>query len=246
MDSGGLWHRVATLTASDGGPGDSFGYSVSLSGDTVVVGARYADPGSTYVQGAAYAFDRDRGGPDVWGQGARLTAADGAAEDKFGWSVSLSGDTAVVGAPYAHVSGNADQGAAYVFSRNQGGAHVWGQVGKLTRAGGAAEDWFGWAVSVNGSRAVVGAPGVDVGSDQNEGAVYLFGRSGGTWGPSGTLTAADGAEGDNFGFSVSASGGTVVVGACLADIGPMGDQGAAYVYAVSSRVYLPVVVRNHT
>ena len=99
MDAGGLWHPMATLTAADGGPGDSFGYSVSLSGDTVVVGARNADPGGTYVQGAAYVFDRDRGGPDVWGQGARLTAADGAAEDKFGWSVSLSGDTAVVGAP---------------------------------------------------------------------------------------------------------------------------------------------------
>jgi hypothetical protein len=244
MDPGGLWHRMATLTATDGEFGDSFGHSVSLSGDTAVVGARYAGPGGSYRRGAAYIFDRDQGGPDMWGQVAWLTAADGAAIDMFGWSVSLSGDTAVIGAPSADVSEGQDRGAAYVFDRDRGGANAWGQDAKLSRAGGAAEDCFGWSVSVDGSRAVVGAPGVDVGTDQNKGAAYVFDRSGSTWGPSSTLTAADGAMGDNFGSSVSASGGTVIAGAYLADIGPMVDQGAAYVYAVSFRVYLPVVVRN--
>lgn len=248
MDSGGLWHRVATLTASDGGPGDSFGYSVSLSGDTVVVGARNADPLGIYLRGAAYIFDRNNGGPDAWDQVARLTASDGAAEDRFGWSVALSGDTAVVGAPFADVSGSWNQGAAYVFSRNHGGANAWGQEAKLTRTAGAAEDWFGGSVGVSGDMAVVGAPGVDPGGKINEGVVHLFTRSGATWSASNTLTAADGATGDNFGFSVAASGDTLIAGACLADIGPMIDQGAAYVYADSGTliyIYLPLVMRTH-
>ncbi len=245
MDLSGIWHRVATLTASDGGTGDSFGYSVSLNGDTVVIGARNADPLGVYLRGAAYVFERNYGGPDAWDQVVRLTASDGASGDRFGYSVALSGDTAVIGAPFADVSGIFDQGAAYVFSHNQGGANAWGQQAKLTRYAGLAEDWFGGSVGVSGDKAVVGAPGVDPVGSTNQGEAYLFTRSGSTWSVSNTLTAADGKMGDNFGFSVAASGNTLIIGSCLADIGPMVDQGAAYVYDIGGLpIYLPLVMNK--
>ncbi len=111
---------------------------MSVAGDTAVVGASGADVGGRGDQGAAYVFYRDQGGADAWGQVGKLTAADGAAGDGLGDSVSVDGDTAVVGAGEADVGGNDDQGAAYVFYRNQGGADAWGQVAKLTAPDGAA------------------------------------------------------------------------------------------------------------
>jgi FG-GAP repeat len=116
------WQRIegqlAKLIAADGATGDYFGYSVSASGDTAVVGARDAHVGSNADQGAAYVFSRDLGGADAWGQAAKLTATDGAAEDRFGVSVSISGDTTVVGA-IANVGPNVDQGTAYVYLLTQ-------------------------------------------------------------------------------------------------------------------------------
>ena len=132
-----LQAQLTKLTAADGAYDDRFGTSVSLSGDTVVVGAHTANVGGNADQGAAYVFYRNQGGPDAWGQVVKLTAVDGAAGDNFGLSVSLSGDTVVVGAFYANVGGNVDQGAAYVFYRDQGGPDAWGQVAKLTAADGA-------------------------------------------------------------------------------------------------------------
>jgi hypothetical protein len=116
-DAGGpsAWGEVAKLTAADGQPDDFFGCSVSASGDAVAAGARGAAEGSNPSQGAAYIFYRNEGGPDSWDQAARLTADDGGAFDGFGWSVSVSGDTAVAGAPEAGVDGNDEQGAAYVY-----------------------------------------------------------------------------------------------------------------------------------
>jgi len=168
------WGQVAKLTAADGAAGDCLGSSVSVSGDTAVVGAQDANVGGNNSQGTAYVFYRDQGGADAWGQVAKLTAADGGANDNFGASVSVSGDTAVVGAHAADIGGNDDQGAAYVFHRNQGGADAWGKVAKLTAADGAADDWFGQSISVSGDTAVVGAMLADVGGNVNQGAAYVF------------------------------------------------------------------------
>jgi hypothetical protein len=76
--------EVAKLTADDGAEGDIFGYSVAISGDTLVVGAPWADVGGVYDQGAAYLFSRNQGGVDAWGQVAKLTADEGATGDYFG------------------------------------------------------------------------------------------------------------------------------------------------------------------
>ena len=155
-----------------------------------------------------------------WGQQAELTASDGVAADQFGWAVSVSQDTAVVGA----VSENASQGAAYVSVRS--GAS-WSQQQKLTASDGAAEDFFGFAVAVSGDTAVVGAWHKTIASENERGAAYVFVRSGGVWTQQQELTASDGAAGDGFGYSVSISGDTAVVGAP----GRNGGLGAAYIFA---------------
>jgi hypothetical protein len=225
------WGQVAKLTAADGAEMDEFGYSVSVDGDTAVVGADFADAGGNANQGAAYVFYRDQGGLGAWGQVAKLTAVDGAAFDWFGYSVSVSGEAAVVGALMADVGGNANQGAAYVFYRDQGGADAWGQAAKLTAADGASNDQFGKSVSVDGDTALVGAKYADIGADQ--GAAYVFYRDQGglgAWGQVAKLTAADGAAGDQFGFYVSVSGDTAVVGAPYADFLYGANAGAAYVF----------------
>jgi hypothetical protein len=105
---------------------------VSISGGTVVVGAHQDYPPAESSSGSAYIFGRDQGGADAWGQVAKLTASDGASGDEFGISVSISGDTVVVGSPNDDDNGRSS-GSAYVFGRDQGGAGAWGQVAKTDR-----------------------------------------------------------------------------------------------------------------
>jgi uncharacterized protein (TIGR03437 family) len=211
--SGGVWSQQQELTAPDGRASEAFGVSVSVSGDTAVIGAYNTDSD----RGAAYVFVRSGG---VWSQQQKLTAADGAASDQFGLSVSVSGDTAVVGA----LGKNANRGAAYVFSRSGG---VWSQQQELTASDGVTGDWFGSSVSVDGDTIIIGAEDKTVNSASQQGAAYLFVQSGGIWNQQQELTASDGAPNDIFGSSVSVSGDTAAIGA--EDAGG-GVQGAAYVF----------------
>jgi cysteine-rich repeat protein len=175
-------------------------------------------------EGAAYPLVID----PLFTEVKKLSASDGAAGDLFGFSVSISGDTVVVGALRDDIGPNADQGSAYVFERNMGGADMWGEVKKLSASDGAADDRFGISVSISGDTVVVGA----VGDDSFRGSAYVFERNMGgadMWGEVKKLSASDGAAGDLFGFSVSISGDTVVVGAFGDDIGPNADQGSAYI-----------------
>jgi len=149
----------------------------------------------------------------------KLTASDGAANDNFGQSVAFSGSTAVVGAYHADIGGNIDQGAAYVFNRQEGG---WVEAQKLTAGDGAAFDAFGWSVAISGSTIVIGA----IGDNDSQGGAYVFNRQGGSWVEVQKLTASDGAANDDFGESVAISGSTIVIGA----IGDNDFQGAAYVF----------------
>ena len=215
------WGQVKKLTANDGVSGDLFGISISVAGNVALVGA-YA-PWSH--MGAAYVFERNAGGTNAWGQVRKLTAADGSADDRFGFSVSMAGDVALVGAYKADLPGKIDTGAAYVFERDAGGTNVWGQVRKLTAADGATEDWFGVSVSVAGDAALVGA----YGKDSYTGAAYVFERNAGStnvWGQVRKLTANDGTAEDRFGVSVSVMGDVALVGA----YGKDSYTGAAYVF----------------
>ncbi len=170
----------------------------------------------------------------VWTQQPELTASDGAMLDEFGWSVAVSGGTAIVGA-YGHTVGsNADQGAAYVFVQS---GTTWTQQAELTASDGAAGDSFGYSVAVSGGTAVVGAPTHLIGDNVDQGAAYVFVQSGTTWTQQQELTASDGAGGDEFGSSVAVSGGTAVVGAYAHTVGSNADQGAAYVFVQSGTTW---------
>ena len=228
------------LTASDGASGDEFATSVSLSadGNTALIGAVNALVGNNSAQGAAYVFVRSGG---TWSLLQKLTASDSAANDNFGISVSLSADgsTALIGAFYATVGGHTFQGAAYVFVLSGG---TWSQQ-KLTASDGAANDNFGLRVSLSadGSTALIGANNAKVDGNANQGAAYVFVRSGGTWSQVEKLTASDGAANAYFGYSVSLSGdgSTALIGAYAAKVGSNANQGAAYVFVLSDGTWSP-------
>ena len=168
---------------------------------------------------------------DPWIQQAELTASDGAAPDIFGQSIAASGSTVVVGAPQRTVGSNSTQGAAYVFVQSGG---IWSQQAELTASDGTAFDQFGSSVALDGGTIVVGARGRTVGSNNSQGAVYLFTQSGASWSQQAELTASDGQINDYFGSSIAANGGTIVVGAPgHAATGSNNAQGAAYIFTLS-------------
>ncbi len=166
--SGKTWSQQAELSASDAVAGDIFGGSVALSGSTGVVGAPNHTVNSNSSQGAAYVFAQSG---TTWSQQAELTSSNGAPGDDFGISVAISGGTLLVGAWSKTVGSNASQGAAYVFAQS---GTTWSQQAELTASDGGADDYFGFAVAVSGSTAVVGANGHTVGSNPDQGAAYVF------------------------------------------------------------------------
>jgi hypothetical protein len=163
-----------------------------------------------------------------WPQRGVLLAPDGAEGDDFGAAVALVGNTALVGAPNASVGGAPLQGAAYVFTLE---GPYWTFQAKLTAADGDKLDAFGYAVGLNGTTAVIGTPGKEAvfGSD-NQGAVYVFNGSGNSWSQQAILRAADGVEGDLFGYSVSLENNNVLVGSPGADIYGIENRGTAYLF----------------
>ncbi|MBI4578417.1 MAG: Ig-like domain repeat protein, partial [Planctomycetes bacterium] len=208
------WAEVQTLIRSDAGNYEYFGNSVAIDGDTIVVGAYNDDVGSNDDQGSAYTFVRQG---DSWRPSAQVAASDGAADDYFGNSVAVDGDTLVVGAKEK----SNGRGAAYVFARNQGGADNWGQVKKLTASDGAGGDYFGTSVAIDGDTIVVGANNID--------AAYVFARNRGgsdQWGEVKKITTSDGASVQYFGTSVAVEGDTIAVGAERKS----SNRGAAYLY----------------
>ena len=189
--------QTAKLTASDGAASDYFGYSVAISGDTVVVGAYYDDIGANTDQGSAYVFVKPESGWADMTQTAKLTASDGAASDYFGSSVAISGDTVVVGAYYDDIGANADQGSAYVFVKPASGWADMTQTAKLTASDGAADDYFGNSVAISGDTVVVGAYDDDIGSNTDQGSAYVFVKPANGWADmtqTAKLTASDGAQ----------------------------------------------------
>jgi uncharacterized protein (TIGR03437 family) len=221
--NGVTWTQQQKLTANDGAASDLFGFAVALSGDTVAAGVPNDAIGANGRLGSVYIFTRSGA---TWTQQPKLTADDGAANDLFGVSLALSGDTMVAGARGDTIGTNDEQGSAYVFTRN--GA-TWTQRQKLTASDGAAGDFFGAAVALSGDTIVVGAVYDTIGVKGNQGSAYVYTLIG-SWVPQQKLTASDGAANDYFGVAVALSGDTVVVGAYSDTIGANDEQGSAYVF----------------
>ena len=263
--------QQAYLKASNTGAGDLFGHSVAVSGDTVVVGALGEDAIATGVNGtvdesasmagAAYVFVRSG---TTWSQQAYLKASNTGAGDWFGYSVAVSGDTVVVGAPLEDgsatgVNGTAaegapDSGAAYVYLRS---GTTWSQQAYLKASNTGWYDYFGWSVAVSGSTVLVGsinedgsATGVNgtvTDGARGSGAAYVFVRSGTAWSQQAYLKAHQVTPDDQFGTSVAVSGDTLVVGAPYDDGSATGvngtvdegtpQAGAAYVFVRSGTTW---------
>jgi len=215
------WTQQQVLTTTDAAEG-SFGCSVSVSGDTAVIGAGETIVDNQPSTGAVYVFVRNG---TTWDLQQELKASDGEISDGFGCSVAVNGDTVVIGASGRAVSKVPAPGVVYIFVRNSG---VWTQQQEISAADGAASDFFGGAVAVNADTAVVGAWGKEVGTHLEQGAAYVFVRSGGVWTQQQEITE-NGAAGDLFGRSVAVTGNTVVIGA-PGKSNPHVNQGAAYVF----------------
>ncbi|MBN1674846.1 MAG: DUF2341 domain-containing protein, partial [Kiritimatiellae bacterium] len=221
--NGSAWVQQAKLTASDGAWGDYFGCSVSLDGDCALIGA-YSDDDLGIYCGAAYVFEWNG---TNWVQTAKLTAADGEAYDRFGTSVSLDADRAVVGADGEAQKG-ANAGAAYVFKRV---GSTWTQEAKLTASHGTANDYFGKSVALDGDVALIGADntlaaGVD--------GAYVFRRIGTAWVEEANLSRWDGTGDAHFGCAVSVAGDVALIGSHADQ-----SNGGAYVFRRDGSEWAP-------
>jgi len=163
--TGTSWAQEAKLLASDGAAVDLFGRSVSISGDYAVVGA-YFDDDNGSNSGSAYVFKRTGAS---WAQEAKLLPSDGAASDWFGITVSISGEYTVAGA-YGDDDNGSSSGSAYLFKRT---GTSWTEEAKLLLSDGAADDNFGYSVSISGDYAFVGLSGDDDNGD-GSGSAYVY------------------------------------------------------------------------
>lgn len=222
--NGTEWEQQAELFAGDTIPGDRFGWSVAIDGETIIVGAVGNFNESLSRGGSAYIFVR---GDTGWIQQGKLTASDGGPVDRYGVSVDVDGGTAIIGSYGNDTTVGTDAGAAYIFVRS--GAS-WSLQSKLTASDAAPSDWLGISVAIDRNTAIVGAFGEDTGSVFS-GAAYVFVRSGISWSEQAKLTASDAASGDWFGFSVAIDGDTALVGGSDYD---NGAPGSAYLYKFSS------------
>jgi hypothetical protein len=214
----GLWSQHVKLTPAVRSSEARFGRSVSISGNTIAIGAEL-DPEVSTNAGAAYVFDNVGG---VWIEQAKLLPVDLAQGDRFGTSVALSGDYLLVGSPRDDDRGS-NSGSAYVFKREISG---WEQKAKLTALDGAGNDQFGFCCAMDGEYAVIGAWQ----DNNNTGAAYVFKRDGESWTQQAKLTASDGAPGDYFGsWWIGISGDYVVAGA-LEDDDLGTNSGSAYIF----------------
>lgn len=252
---GNNWTLADTLRAQNQGDSDRFGFSVSLDGNTLAVGAplesasqkrvhhpKAVDNNEATNSGAVYVFQTENNG-QTWSQRAYLKADNTHNHTQFGFSISLDGDTLAVGAylddsdiqgssstSNGDTSGKENSGAVFVFTRS--GA-LWSQQAYLKAKDSVADDQFGFSVSLDGDTLAVGANKKSV-NNNTIGAVYVFTRSGTSWSQQGSSLRGNNTEtGDDFGSSVSLEGNTLAVGAIQAN-GTVGNSGAVYVFMLDN------------
>ncbi|UCC32352.1 MAG: FG-GAP repeat protein, partial [Phycisphaerales bacterium] len=253
-----FWVQEDKLTPWDVTEGDLFGISVAIRGHRAIVGARDDDDAGSN-SGSAYVFRHDDNDTpydptdDRWVREAKLTASDAAGGDRFGTSVSISGDRAVVGAQLDDDAGS-HSGSSYVFRCDDNATPLdpsddfWIQEDKLTASDAAGGDRFGVSVFISGDRIVVGAALDDdaclAEPTCDSGSAYVFrlddnGTSSQAtddfWVQQAKLVASDMCEGDVFGASVTICGDQAIVGAHLDDDDRGEDSGSVYTFSIAGR-----------
>ncbi len=215
----GSWLETAKLLASDGTLYDKFGYSVAISGTTALVGS-YGDDDNESASGSAYIFQQQQDGS--WLETAKLLASDGASDDLFGRSVAISETTALIGS-YGDDDNGTNSGSAYIFEQQVDG--TWLETAKLLASDGASDDYFGRAVAISGTTAMIGAY-----NDDEKGSAYIFQQQqDGSWLETAKLLASDGASDDRFGYNIAISGTIALVGN-YADDDNESSSGSAYIF----------------
>lgn len=232
------WRQVAKLVDEDGAVADHFGGAVAIAGDTVVIGAEWDDD-LFETSGSVHVFRPGGGGVGSWARIVKLSCPPiyVAVGTFFGTAVTVSDDTAIIGAP-GHNDNGVSAGAAYVFERDHDGPGVWGLLTKLTASDGDEADHFGGSVAISGGSAVVGAWQDDEGGSAS-GSAYGFRRppgSSGAWDQIAKLIPADGMPGDQFGAAAAMDGITIVVGTPSDDILGL-SSGSALVFTDGDRVF---------
>ncbi|MBI1191670.1 MAG: HYR domain-containing protein [Bacteroidetes bacterium] len=217
----GGWVTDTLLLASDGSDNDSFGQSVAISGNRVLVGAQRESRLGFFEAGAVYAFERNSSGR--WSQTQKIIVPGAGSYDWLGYAVALDGDQACMTAPRDDDAGF-DAGAVYLLTR---GSTNWVGSQKLVASDGSSGDWFGRAVALEGNRLVVGA---HLEGSDDRGAAYVFRKDGSVWSEEARLQPATLGSGENFGWSVALNEGRIAIGALLADPDGKANAGAIYTY----------------
>ena len=218
------WGAGIKIVAPDPADLDQFGTSVAISGNYAIVGAPYNDDNGNN-SGSAYIFYK---GPGTWDSVQKIVAPDSAAGDRFGQSVGISGDYAIVGAPYKNGGGvelvplatDSESGSAYIFYRTW--VNTWDEGTRVLDSGAEADDRFGTSVGISGDYAIMGA---------FSGSAYIFRKkTEALWGYGTDIVAPDGAAGGWFGNSVAISGDYAIVGASFKNNGDKVNAGSAYIF----------------
>jgi hypothetical protein len=216
------WVFEQKLLPSDPASNDQFGRGVWISGDDMVIGAWKDDDGGSNT-GSAYVFHYNG---SSWVQVQKLHANDAAAEDNFGFSVSMDGNLILVGSHRADTDGLTNTGAAYFFRYN---GSSWVQEQKVTASDKQANDWMGWAVAVDGDTALISSHHAYATPLVSPGYGYIFQHVGGTWVEQQKLVSSDGVPGDTLAFHLALDGDIAVMGAWRDDA----EAGSAYIYDIA-------------
>jgi len=218
---GAEWERTQTILPELNGA-RRFGNAVALNGDRLAIGAYLTSQSSGSGPGSAHVYVRNGA---TWQSEFAVRSPDGGVDVEFGYSIGLSGDVMVVGAPQNNNSSNVRTGAAFVFTR-EGGS--WVQLVRLTPEGGAAGDRFGYSVAIDGDTILVGSLMEGAGA-LFHGAAYAYRRIEGTWTLEARLVPSDVGGADQFGAAVALQGDDAVIGANFHSAAFL-RQGAAHLY----------------
>jgi hypothetical protein len=227
LRSGTTWSDGLELLADDGTSGDQFGSSVGIDGDTIVVGARYDDPGGNAAAGSAYVFVRSG---TSWTQQQKLTAANGQLDDRFGSAAAIEGDAVAIGALGDDVQGHNFAGSAYLFARS---GTQWSQILHFKEPTPAPYNTFGTSVAMQGGRVLIGSAGYDQPGVPSGGTAYVYDDD-----PLFTLYCTAGTSASGCQATIGASGvpsATAVSGFVLSASGAEGAKSGNFIYGTGAR-----------